>query len=110
VETRSSGMGVRTRGRRGKGLSAEREVPYGLRIAADCLYLEENPIERQALELMLDLIVTDQSLSQVAEELNRQGFRTRPGLKWTQVAVFNMLPRLVEASPQIRRRPSSLAW
>src|SRR5215467_1807899 len=49
------------------------EVPYGLRIAADCLHLEENPTERQVLELMLDLIVTDQSLSQVAEELNRQG-------------------------------------
>jgi recombinase len=85
------------------------EVPYGLRVAADCLHLEENPFERQVLELMLDLIVTDQSLSQVAEELNGQGFRTRPGLNWTQVAVFNMLPRLVEAAPQIRRTSPSLA-
>jgi len=85
------------------------EIPYGLRVAGDCLHLEENPFERQVLQLMLDLIVTDQSLSQVAEELNRQGFRTRPGLKWTQVAVFNMLPRLVDAAPQIRRTSPSLA-
>jgi len=92
-----------------KALLLREEVPYGLRVATDCLHLEENPLERQALELMLDLIVTDQSLTQVAEELNRQGFRTRPGLKWNQVEVFNMLPRLVEAAPQIRRRSSSLA-
>jgi hypothetical protein len=34
------------------------EIPYGLRVAADCLHLEENPFERQVLQLMLDMIVT----------------------------------------------------
>ena len=85
------------------------EVPYGLRVADDCLHLEESPSERQVLEILLNLIVTDDSLSQLAEELNRQGFRTRQGSKWTQVAVFNMLPRLIEAAPQIRRTSPSLA-
>jgi hypothetical protein len=82
------------------------EVPYGLRVADDCLHLEENPVERRTLELMLKLISTDKSMSQIAEELNRQGFRTRSGAAWTQTAVFNMLPRLIEAAPQIWRSSS----
>src|SRR5262245_47399346 len=79
------------------------EVPYGLRVSDDCVHLEENPVERRTLELMLKLISSDKSMSQIAEELNRQGFRTRPGTVWTQTAVFNMLPRLIEAAPQIWR-------
>jgi hypothetical protein len=79
------------------------EVPYGLRISDDCEHLEENPAEWKALELMLDLIARDNSLSQVAHELNRMGLSTRRGYAWTQTAVFNMLPRLIEAAPDIRR-------
>ena len=85
------------------------EVPYGLRVADDCLHLEENPVERRTLELMLKLISSDKSMSQIAEELNRQGLRTRPGNAWTQTAVFNMLPRLIEAAPQIWRSSSTQA-
>jgi hypothetical protein len=94
----------------GEALRQERwieEVPYGLRVADDCLHLEENPVERSTLELMLKLISSDKSMSQIAEELNRQGFRTRPGTAWTQTAVFNMLPRLIEAAPQIWRSRST---
>jgi hypothetical protein len=79
------------------------EVPYGLRVADDCLHLEENPVERRILELVLRLISTDKSMSQIAEELNHQGFLTRRGTAWTQTAVFNMLPRLIEAAPEIWR-------
>jgi len=85
------------------------EVPYGLRVADDCLHLQENPVERHALELMLTLISSDKSMSQIAEDLNRQGFRTRSGTVWTQTAVFNMLPRLIEAAPQIWRSSSRQA-
>src|SRR5215831_6665564 len=77
------------------------DVPYGLRVAADCLHLEEDPAEKQALLLMMDLIVQDQPLSRVANGLNRAGFRTRPGTNWSPVAVFNMLPRLIEVGPRI---------
>jgi hypothetical protein len=77
------------------------EVPFGLRVSADCFHLEEDPTERQALLLMMDLIVQDNPLSKVAEELNRQGLRTRQGSKWSPVSVFNMLPRLIEAGPRI---------
>jgi hypothetical protein len=37
----------------------------------------------------------------VAEELNRRGFRTRAGGDWSPVAVFNLLPRLIEVGPRI---------
>ncbi len=77
------------------------EVPYGLQVSEDCLYLEENPAESEAMRRMLEQIVADRPLSVVAEELNRRGFRQRSGAQWTQVAIFNMLPRLVEVAPRI---------
>ncbi len=77
------------------------EVPYGLRVSADCSRLEENAPEKQALILMMDLIVEDCPLSQVAEELNSKGLRTRTGSNWTPGAVFDMLPRLIEVGPRI---------
>jgi hypothetical protein len=80
------------------------EVPYGLRVARDCLKLEEDAREMEVLAQMLDLIAADLSLSQAAAELNSRGYRTRAGEPWTQVAAFHMLPRLIEAAPAIRRR------
>ena len=77
------------------------EIPYGLQVASDCRHLEENPAEKQVLVLMMEQIVQDQPLSRVAEELNRHGHGTRQGTKWTPVAVFNLLPRLIEAGPRI---------
>jgi hypothetical protein len=77
------------------------EVPYGLRVSADCSHLEENTAEKQALIQMMDLIVQDAPLSLVAEELNRKGFRTRTGANWTPGSVFDMLPRLIQVGPRI---------
>ena len=83
------------------------DVPYGLQVSADCTRLEENPPEKQALILMMDLIVQDAPLSLVAEELNRKGFRTRAGGNWTPGSVFDMLPRLIQVGPRIF---SSTEW
>lgn len=83
------------------------DVPYGLRVSADCSHLEENITEKQALVLMMDLIVQDAPLSLVAEELNRKGFRTRAGSNWTPGSVFDMLPRLIQVGPRIF---SSTEW
>ena len=77
------------------------EVPYGLQVSDDCLYLEENPTEVEVMRRMLEQIVNDRPLSAAAEELNRRGFRQRDGSRWTQVTVFNMLPRLIEVAPRI---------
>jgi len=78
------------------------EVPYGLRVAGDCVYLEEDPEEIEVLARMLRLIADDLSLSQVAAELNRAGFRDRGGEPWDQVSAFHLLPRLIEAAPEVR--------
>jgi hypothetical protein len=77
------------------------DAPFGLRVAGDCEHLEQNPAEMEFLLSMMELIIQDISLVKVAEELNRKGFRTRKGAEWGPVAVFNMLPRLIELTPQI---------
>ncbi|HKD44441.1 MAG TPA: recombinase family protein [Candidatus Angelobacter sp.] len=77
------------------------EVPYGLRVATDCTRLEEDPDEREVLVQMMEFIVQDRSVSEVASELNRKGLRTRKGALWSPVHVFNMLPRLIEVGPKI---------
>lgn len=77
------------------------DAPFGFRVAGDCEHLEQNPTEMQFLLSMMELIIQDISLVKVAEELNRKGFRTRQGAEWGPVAVFNMLPRLIELTPQI---------
>ncbi|MGO9515742.1 MAG: recombinase family protein [Candidatus Korobacteraceae bacterium] len=78
------------------------EVPFGLQVAPDPPpRLEENPTEREVLFLMMELTIQDGPYSAIADELNRRGYRTRRGVKWTPVSVFQMLPRLVEAGPKI---------
>lgn len=77
------------------------ETPYGLQVAGDCFLLQDNPQEKLALMRMLELISKDRSLSEVAGELNRGGYRTRQGSEWTPNAVFDMLPRLIEAGPRL---------
>jgi hypothetical protein len=77
------------------------DAPFGFRVAGDCEHLEQNPTEMEFLLSMMELIIQDISLVKVAEELNRKGFRTRKGTEWGPVAVFNMLPRLIELTPQI---------
>jgi hypothetical protein len=88
-------------GKNGNGDRFLEEVPYGMQVSDDCFHMVNNPRETEALVVMMDLIVEDHPLSHVARELNLRGFRTRGGGLWSQVSVFNMLPRLVEAGPQI---------
>lgn len=83
-----------------EGAFAE-EIPYGLRISADCKRLEIEPAEHQALLLMMELLAQDFSYSSIVSDLNEKGFRTRGGKPWTRVAVFNMMPRLIEVGPHI---------
>jgi hypothetical protein len=46
--------------------------------------------------LMMDLLGQDFSYSHIVSDLNEKGFRTRDGKPWSRVAVFNMMPRLIE--------------
>jgi hypothetical protein len=77
------------------------EIPYGLRVSDDGFHLEEDPRERSAIVIVLDAIVDDRPLSHAVAELNRHGFMTRHGKEWTSSAVFDLLPRLIEAGPSI---------
>jgi hypothetical protein len=76
-------------------------VPYGLKIAEDCTALEQDVQEREALVVMLEKIIQDKPLSEIAEDLNRRGFRTRHNHPWTPGSVFDMLPRLIEVGPRV---------
>jgi hypothetical protein len=76
-------------------------VPYGLKIAEDCLALEEDIQEKEALLVMLEMIIQDRPLSEIATALNQRGFQTRHKAKWTPGSVFDMLPRLIEVGPRV---------
>ncbi len=76
-------------------------IPYGLRISDDCKRLEVDAAENQVLLLMMDLLTQDFSYSAIVSDLNEKGFRTREGKPWSRVAVFNMMPRLIEVGPRL---------
>jgi hypothetical protein len=84
-----------------EGKQSHEEIPFGVQIAKDCARLEENPAEMRILFVMMELVVQDASLTRIAEELNRRGYKTRSGNDWTPLSVYNVFPRLVEVSPRI---------
>ena len=95
------------------------DLPYGLRVASDCRHLERDPREMEALNLITEMIVRDVPLSRIAEELNRGGYPTRNGRRWTPLSVYHIFPRLIEVTPRIfaeeswrerRPEPSQIAW
>lgn len=77
------------------------DIPYGLRISDDCQRLEVHPTENQALMLMMKLLGQDFSYSSIVSDLNEKGFRMRDNGPWNRVAVFNMMPRLIEVGPRL---------
>ena len=77
------------------------DVPYGLKIAEDCLQLEQDIEEKEALLVMMEMIIQDKPLSEIADSLNQRGFRTRHNNPWTPGTVFDMLPRLIEVGPRV---------
>ena len=76
-------------------------IPYGLRISDDCKRLEVHPAENQVLLTMMDLLAQDFSYSAIVSDLNEKGFRQRDGRPWSRIAVFNMMPRLIEVGPRL---------
>lgn len=77
------------------------EIPYGLAIGADCCTLIENSEEKQVILKVIEGIVRDERISQIAGGLNRDGYRTRQGSPWTARDVFELLPRLIEVGPRV---------
>ena len=77
------------------------EIPYGMRISADCQRLEVDPEENQVLLRMMELMVQDWPMRRIAAELNQRGYRTRAGGAWSAGAVFDMIPRLIDIGPRL---------
>lgn len=95
------------------------EIPFGTRIASDCLHLQENPVEMQVLNHLAEMVVQDLSYARMAEDLNQRGFNRRDGQPWTALAVFKLTPRLIEVAPRIlsggewdtrKKQLSRVAW
>ncbi|MGA8876040.1 MAG: recombinase family protein [Candidatus Korobacteraceae bacterium] len=80
---------------------APEAVPFGLQVVPDGGRLEPNSTEQEILFLIMELTIQDGPYSVIAEELNHRGYRTRQGMKWTPISVFQMLPRLIEVGPRI---------
>jgi hypothetical protein len=83
-----------------EGGAFSEDIPYGLKISDDCKRLEVHPHEHQALMMMMEGLVQDFSYSAIVSDLNEKGFRQRDERPWTRIAVFNMIPRLIEVGPR----------
>jgi hypothetical protein len=77
------------------------EIPYGLRIAGDGLNLEHNPLEMTVLLRVLEEIVREKRITEIAADLNVSGYKTRRGSPWSASAVFELLPRLIDIGPTL---------
>ena len=87
-------------------LTQSEAIPYGLRISGGGV-LEENPLETTVLLLILEQIIHEKRIQEIAAELNLKGYATRNGRPWGPTDVFNLLPRLIEAGPGLLK---SAAW
>jgi len=67
------------------------ELPFGLRVAADCQHLEDDPLEMRTLRYLAELIVQDVSFRSLADALNAGEYRTRDGRPWNATSVFILL-------------------
>lgn len=79
------------------------EIPYGFRIAESGMNLEQNPLETAVLMRVLEDIVKEKRLTDIAIDLNVNGYADRNGTSWTPVKVFNLLPRIIETGPLLLR-------
>lgn len=77
------------------------DIPFGLQVSTDCNGLVENPTEREVITTAIDMIVEDRPLSQVANELNNRGYKTRTGSPWTPSDLFTLLPRMIQVGPKL---------
>jgi site-specific DNA recombinase len=66
-------------------------VPFGYRLAADGVHLEDEPIEQHSLTRLRALQAAGHSQRQIAELLNAEGLATRTGSPWRHQYVANLL-------------------
>jgi Recombinase len=81
----------------------DEDIPYGLRISDDCTRLEAEPNEHKVLLEIMEMLGQDFSYSAIVGSLNEKGYRMRDGSPWNRVAIFKMIPRLIEVGPNLFR-------
>ena len=65
-------------------------IPFGYQLAVDGRLLEGHPEEQRALALVRELRAAGYTYRAIAEELNRQGFRSRTGGLWVRQSVHQL--------------------
>lgn len=71
-------------------------IPFGYQLAGDGRTLEPHANEQRALALLQELRAAGYTFRAVADELNRQGFRSRTGSPWVRQTV-HMFARTARA-------------
>ena len=66
-------------------------IPLGYRLAPDGVHLDTEPAERAMLDKIRELRASGYTLRQIADELNRQGLRTRCGSQWRHQYVWGAI-------------------
>ena len=79
-------------------------VPYGFRLAADGLHVEENPEERALVECVRALRAEGRTLRAIAADLDARGAAPRGGGRWHPQTVANIL-RAARGQPDRPDRP-----
>jgi hypothetical protein len=67
------------------------QIPRGFRRAPDGVHLEPDPVEQAMLAQVRSLLDAGWSVSEIAHELNRQGFRSKVGTYLSERQVRRML-------------------
>jgi hypothetical protein len=84
----------------------DQAIPYGFQVTESGV-VQENPLEATVLLLILEQIIREKRIQEIASDLNQHGYSTRDGMPWGATDVFNLLPRLIEAGPSLLK---STAW
>lgn len=91
-------IGARTKAalkaKRARGERFSGRVPFGYRLAADGRQIEPEAAEQAILAVVRDCRQAGFSQRAIADELNRQGFSTRSGVRWQHQYVANVLRQL----------------
>ena len=78
--------------KRGRGEKTGGRCPYGFRLAADGIHLEEHPAEQQVLETIRAMRAEGATLAGVAEQLNLDNVPAR-GKRWHTTTVARLMKR-----------------
>jgi DNA invertase Pin-like site-specific DNA recombinase len=76
--------------KRAKGERVSRFLPFGYRLASNGRTLEPEPLEQAIIATVGELREAGYSLQDIADELNRQGSRTRSGAYWKRQYVHRL--------------------